>query len=49
MDGDSPLGGGREGGASSQDRLPPETQSAQETKTATATQTIAPESNPFNT
>lgn len=40
---------GRRSYSPSQDRLPPETQSAQETKTATATQTIAPESNPFNT
>lgn len=40
---------GRRSYSPSQDCLPPKTQSAQETKTAIATQTVAPESNPFNT
>lgn len=40
---------GRQSYSPSQDHLPPETQSAQETKTANAMQTTAPKSNPFNT
>lgn len=40
---------GKQSYSPSQDRLPPKTQSTQETKTAIAMQTTAPKSNPFNT